>query len=114
MPHPAADCTISLCNDAEHVHLAVSGEVDMEMRPHLNDALRRVSLAMPRSVYVDLADVTFAGSTLANFLLRVRQALPDESPLVLCRPAPTTHLILRITDLTRLATVRDDIPACSA
>lgn len=112
MLRTAADsCAVTTCTQAEHAHLAVSGEVDMAMRPLLSDTLRRVSDAVPQSVYVDLTGVTFAGSALVNFLFEVRRALP-ESSLVLCRPPPMTRMVLRITDVTQLATVCDDMPAC--
>lgn len=93
------------------VQVVVAGEVDIEDRPLLSNALRRISAASPRTVVVDLALVTFAGSALARFLLEIREAVPAAS-LVLCRPRPMIRMVLCITGVTAVAVVRDDVPAC--
>ncbi len=115
MPQRAAESrviTVSTEAPRNHVHLVVSGDIDMDARPLLGDALRQVTETVPVAVYVDLAGVTFAGSELANFLFEVRHALPPASAIALCRPAPQIRWLLQATGLTWVATVRRDVPAC--
>jgi anti-anti-sigma regulatory factor len=44
----------------------------MTALPVLADAVSQLAAASPRSVFVDLAGVTFAGSALPNFLAPAR------------------------------------------
>lgn len=115
MPQPVVDqCSVSVFTEGQlaHVHIVVSGEVDLGTWPLLSEALRHVAERMPGAVYVDLAGVTFAGATLANFVFQVRRALPRASTVVLCRPAPPVHWVLQAADVPRVATIRADVPVC--
>lgn len=57
---------------------------------------------------IDLADVTFACSTLPNFVARVRHAVPDGVELILWQARPTTEWVLRITEMAVVATIRGE------
>ena len=57
---------------------------------------------------VDLAELTIAGATLPNFVVRVRQAVPDGAELRLWRTKQTTRWVLRVTDMGAIATLRDE------
>jgi len=56
------------------VWVRLVGAVEMGAEPALDVAVERVRAVAPAVVLVDLAGVTFAGSLLAHFLLRVHAA----------------------------------------
>lgn len=116
MPQPVVDqCSVTVflpCRQA-HVHVSLSGEIDLTTRPLLGEALDRAAEAAPGAVYVDLAAVTFAGAALPNFLFELRQMLPRRSTIVLCRPAPPVQWVLRAADVSQIATIRHDAAACA-
>ncbi|WP_410811528.1 STAS domain-containing protein [Micromonospora sp. 067-2] len=90
--------------------VCLAGEIDLAAGPALSGVVDRLSASAPTEVVVDLADVTFACSTLPNFLVRVHRALPDSSALVVCRPTVNTRRLLQVTNMTRIATLRSDLP----
>lgn len=79
--------------------LSISGDVDLSDSVTLDAAHDQVLQAAPRVVCLDLAGVTFAGSTLVNFLLRLRNALPEETRFAVCRP---TLMALRVLTVCHL------------
>jgi anti-anti-sigma factor len=88
----------------------VTGDIDIIAEPGLADAAEQLRAAAPCAVLIDLAGVTFACSTLANFVVRVHNAIPDSASLVLCRPTPQTRHLLDLTDLHLIATFCDHLP----
>jgi anti-anti-sigma factor len=87
--------------------VCIAGEVDLAAESALADAANQLSVAAPRVVFIDLAAVTFGGSTLVTFLVRVLNVIPGLS-LVLCRPTPMVRRVISLTSLGLVATVRDD------
>ena len=88
----------------------VAGDIDINAEPGLAAAADQLRAAAPGTVLIDLAGVTFACSTLANFLVCVHNAIPDEASLVLCRSTPRTRHMLDLMDLRLIATFCDDLP----
>ena len=111
--NPAAAVTVTVTPGPTGLLACVSlvGDIDMAVDIALTEATDRLRACAPSSILIDLAGVTFAGSTLANFLARVHNALPAV-PLVACRPTPMTHRVLELTSLNRIAAVRHDLPSC--
>jgi STAS domain len=64
-----------------------------------------------RSVYVDLAGITFAGTSLVNFLITVSARLPVGVSMSLCGPTPIVRRIIELTSLDQIAAVQDGLPA---
>ncbi len=87
--------------------LRLAGELDMDASAALSKTVDWLAAVGPVSVLIDLAKVTFAGSTLPNFIVRLSAATPD-AELILWRSSPVTKLILRITDMAAISTLRDD------
>ncbi|MEH1098284.1 STAS domain-containing protein [Micromonospora sp. CPCC 205561] len=88
----------------------LAGEIDLEAGPALSDVADRLSAIAPSEIVVDVAAVTFACSTLPNFLARVHLTLPDDTALIVCRPTTSTRRVLDMTAMGHIATLRDDLP----
>jgi anti-anti-sigma factor len=102
--------TVSARPGAAVACVRIVGEVDLAAESALADAANQLSVAAPRVVFIDLAAVTFGGSTLVTFLVRVLNAVPNGLSLVLCRPTPMVHRVISLTSLHLLAVVCDDPP----
>lgn len=98
----------TLPRDDRRAHVRLAGEIDMASCSVLSKTVDWLTTLAPVSVLVDLAELTFACSTLPNFVVRVRQALPDDAELILWRARPATEWLLRVTDMATIATVRDE------
>jgi anti-anti-sigma factor len=95
-------------------YLRLAGEIDIAAEPALADAVDRLHAVAPQTVVIDLGAVTFACSTLANFLVRVRRAIPDGASVVLCRPRPRVRHILNLVGMSAIVALPDDVPSlCS-
>ncbi|MCI4063975.1 STAS domain-containing protein [Micromonospora sp. R77] len=90
--------------------VCLAGEIDMDADPALAGVVDRLSAVAPSEVVVDLADVTFASSTLLNFLARAHLALTADTALIVCRPGPHTRRLLEMTGVGKLVTMRGDLP----
>jgi anti-anti-sigma regulatory factor len=99
MPHnDSHDFTIITMISADQARAVVTlaGDVDIDVWPEPDDAIHRLADAAPDMVTIDVAAVTYAGSVLANFLVRVRQAVPATSALRVSRPTPWTRFVLTL------------------
>jgi anti-anti-sigma regulatory factor len=67
-----------------------------------------------RVVYIDVAAVTFADSTLVDFCALLRTTMQTRTALVVCRPSPMTRSILEECRTRRTLTLRDDLPLLDA
>jgi anti-anti-sigma factor len=106
----AHDCavTVTALPGSHRADVRIAGDVDLAAVPILTGALDRLSERSPRSVFVDLAGVTFAGSALPNFLFQTHGRMPRGSFLVVCRPSPMTLLVLVASGMMDILTVCDD------
>jgi len=98
----------ALPGDGHRAQLSLTGDIDLAASAVLSETVDWLTATAPLSVLVDLSEVTFAGSALPNFVARVSQAMPSGTELVLWRARPATGLVLRITDMATIATLRDD------
>lgn len=108
--HDSEFFSLSLCSDRTATYLRLDGEVDLGSEPALGDACAHLHRQAPDVVFIDLAGVSFACSTLINFFARVVDALPRTSALVLCRPTPVTSRLIHLTAIHTIADLRDDLP----
>lgn len=108
--HDSEFFSLSLCSDRTAVYLRLDGEVDLDSEPALGDVIAHLHRQAPAVVFIDLAGVSFACSTLINFFARVVNALPRTSALVLCRPSPVTSRLIQLTAIHTVADLRDDLP----
>jgi anti-anti-sigma factor len=103
--------TVTVAPGRERADLVLSGDVDLPARPLLADVVDQLAAAAPHTVVVDLAEVTYGGSVLVNFLAGVHHAVPVGSLLVVCRPTPLAYWVLRITNMDEIARIREDLYA---
>ena len=89
-------------------YLRLAGEIDMASSPVLSKTVDWLTASAPVSLLVDLSELTFAGSALPNFVVRVRHALPDGAELILWRAGQDTEWVLRATNMDIIATIRDE------
>ncbi|MGN9813675.1 STAS domain-containing protein [Micromonospora sp. BQ11] len=102
--------TVLTAPDAPTTLVRLAGEIDLAAGLALSDVAERLSAIAPSEVVVDVAAVTFACSTLPNFLSQVRATLPNSTALVVCRPTANTRRVLDMTAMGQIATLRDDLP----
>ncbi|GAA0931489.1 STAS domain-containing protein [Virgisporangium aurantiacum] len=82
--------------DSPSAWIRLVGDIDSAAVPALTKAAERLNGRPTRSIVIDLTAVTFASSTLANFLAELHRAHP-EADLVLHRPSRIVLVILAIT-----------------
>jgi anti-anti-sigma factor len=110
MPHnDGHDFTITTIISADQARAVVTlaGDLDIDAWPELDDAIHRLADAAPDTVTIDVAAVTYVGSVLANFLTRVRQAVPATSALTVSRPKRWTRFVLDVTEMAHIAKIDD-------
>ena len=103
--------TLAQSQDDHIVCVSIAGDVDMAGEAQLARAARQLAATCCTRVYVDLIAVTFAGSTLINFLFRLSTHLPGNASMTLCRPGVMTVQLIELTGLSEVAAVRADLPA---
>jgi anti-anti-sigma regulatory factor len=102
--------TMAFSADRHAVCVFISGDIDMAGEPDLAILSGQLAATECASVYIDLAGITFAGSTLVNFVFRLTGQLPEHIPVILCRPRAFIRQILERTAMDQLAAVRGDLP----
>lgn len=97
-----------LADADRRVHLCLAGEIDMAATAALHSTVDWLATLTPVSVEMDLSKLSFAGATLPNFIVRIRQALPTAVEIVLCRSQPEVHWVLQVTGMANVTTMRDE------
>ena len=106
---PVNTMTVSMAVTADQYAVCVrmAGDVDLAAEPDLARLAEDLAATRCSHVHIDLQPITFAGSTLINFLFR----LARHTSVTLCRPGTITRQLIELTGLNELATVRADLPA---
>lgn len=99
--------TVSLNPDPAVAQVRIAGAIDLDAAAALDEAAEQLRTAARPSVLVDLAEVTFACSTLINFLIRVRTAMPHDAKLVVSRATPRTRRLLTLTGVDAIVVLDD-------
>jgi anti-anti-sigma factor len=95
------------CRNGEAV-LVVAGEVDLSNQDEFLDQLRSLIEAAQSPSVVDLAAVTFFGSSGISALLKAnRDAKQKGVVLVIAAPSPVVRQVLDATDLSSIFEIRD-------
>ena len=100
--------TVTAPAGSRRADVRIAGEVDVSAVPVLADAVRRLSETAPRSVFVDLGAVTFAGSVLPDFLKQVHDRIPRNSSLVVCRVSAASRRVIAEAGLPDVLVLCDD------
>lgn len=104
--------TTAECLDEGLVWVRLAGDVDMISVPALACATDRLVVIAPHTIVVDLTAVTFAGSTLVNFLVHLRNhVVADPGVLAVYRPTVMTRQILELAGVNAILTICEDPPA---
>jgi anti-anti-sigma regulatory factor len=93
--------------DEAYAWVRLAGDVDMVAEPALARTVDRLDGIMGRLMVIDVAAVTFAGSTLAHFLDALHRQHPDTT-LVVHRASPIVRLVVKVAGLDRFVVMRDD------
>ncbi|MFE9428304.1 STAS domain-containing protein [Kitasatospora sp. NPDC006697] len=92
--------------EGEAVIVRLDGEVDLEDRQPLQQALARVAQTRPPRLIVDLTGLVFCHSVCLNALLAARQrARAAGVEMVLAAPPPQTRRVLEITGTDQVFTI---------
>jgi anti-sigma B factor antagonist len=88
---------LEIVKGAGSVTVVVAGDIDMDSRHVLDDAIARLE-AEPVDLVLDLAGVTFVDSQGVNLLVRVRKILEQAGvSLTITRPSPMVRKVLEVT-----------------
>jgi anti-anti-sigma factor len=93
------------------VCVRLAGDVDLAGEAELASLADTLAAAHCHLVHIDLDAVTFAGSSLLNFVSRLTGRLPRQATISLCRPSAMTRQLIELGGLHGVATVRPDLPA---
>jgi anti-anti-sigma factor len=97
--------------DQYAVCVRLAGDIDLAAEPDLARLADNLARTRCCVVHIDLHPVTFAGSTLINFLFRLAYRLPGHTSMTLCRPGAMTRQLIELTSVNEVALVRADLPA---
>ena len=106
-PASKFDVAMAVTADQYAVCVRMAGDIDLAGEPDLARLAEDLAATRCSRVDIDLQPVTFAGSTLINFLFRLAQ----NTSVTLCRPGAMTRQLITLTGLNELAAVRTDLPA---
>ncbi len=108
----AADaCVVSVrvLPDGDTMWIRIIGAVDVGSALALSRAVDRVRDARPRTIIIDLAGVTFAGSVLVHFLIGIHAA-GRRSRIRLLRARPVIRVVVAATGVDQFVTFDGDLP----
>jgi anti-sigma B factor antagonist len=88
--------------------LIVHGEIDMATEDQFRDALGEVVACCGPRVFVDLAGVTFMGSTGLNALVQAKARAEPSTDIVILNPSSMCARTLAITALDTRFTIEHD------
>jgi anti-anti-sigma factor len=109
---PYGHSAVSMADNPEGIAcVRLTGDIDMSADDALHATVARIVSAPRSAVYVDLAAVGFAGSTLVNFLARLIDTMPMDRPVLLCRPSHATRRLIDLCALDTVATISNVLPA---
>ena len=95
----------------EFACVRIAGDVGIAAEVEFAAALDQLDALRCANVCVDLAEVSFAGTALLSFLVRVINRVPSDTPVLLCRPSRLTRHLIELSFLDTIATLCDKLPA---
>ncbi len=98
--------SVAVSADRRRATVCLAGNIDIDTRRQLANAIDQLAQAVPATVDIDVAAVEFAGSVLPNFLARLYGALPASSRLTVSHPAPPVRLVLDLTDMAEIVKIQ--------
>ncbi|GIF69434.1 hypothetical protein Ais01nite_74690 [Asanoa ishikariensis] len=89
--------------DGVEAFVRLDGDIDGDCVDAMDDVVGLLRRSAPRRIFTDLGGVVFAGAALANFLVRVVDALPTSSTTRFAVCYLTAGAVLRVAELRLLA-----------
>jgi anti-anti-sigma factor len=102
--------TTATSEDGRDFLIHLRGDIDISAEPSLAPLLETIAQARCANVYLDLADINFAGATLIHFVEHLCSQLPADVTVTLCRPSPLTERLLDFVRLREIVVVRSGLP----
>jgi anti-anti-sigma regulatory factor len=102
--------TMAIGEDHRGACLRISGDVDIDSEGQLAALRQTIVESKPASLYIDLDQVTFAGTTLLHFVEDLCDQLPVEVAVVLCRPSTFLKELLELVHLDDIVGVQAALP----
>jgi len=102
---------LAVTADPYAVCVRLAGDIDLTAEPDLARLADNLATTRCPVVHIDVQLVTFAGSTLINFLFRLARRLPGHTSMTVCRPDAMTRRLIELTGVDQVALVRADLPA---
>jgi anti-anti-sigma factor len=91
--------------------VGLAGEIDLAAEDALAAAVSELASMAPSAVVIDLTDVTFAGSSLVNFLIRVRDVIPERASMRTLGATPLVRRMLIVTAVDQFVGLADAVSA---
>ncbi|GIF63102.1 hypothetical protein Ais01nite_11370 [Asanoa ishikariensis] len=108
--HDTEFFSLSLRTEHDVACLRLTGEIDEDCAAVLTDTAADLHRLAPPRLFVDLAEVSFAGATFVNFLVRLVHGVPRDCVTLLCRATPQTVRLLCLTSTDSIAARSDRLP----
>jgi stage II sporulation protein AA (anti-sigma F factor antagonist) len=100
--------TLQVVKGVGCVTAVVEGEIDLDSRGVLADAIERLERE-PVDLVIDLAGVTFVDSQGVNLLVHVHSVLEEAgASLVVARPSPAVRSLLELTGVDAYIELTDE------
>jgi anti-sigma B factor antagonist len=106
--------SLELFPDEGHPVVHVSGEVDVQTGPALEESVRGLITAGHHTVVIDLGEVTFIDSSGIGALVACAGMLGGPGHLGLARPRPQVLRVLALTGLDEHLPVFDSVERARA
>jgi anti-sigma B factor antagonist len=87
--------------------VVVRGEIDLVTAPELFDRMTEVLVYGPRTLTLDMTDVSFMGAAGVSAIVYARRAMPESCQLVILRPQRLIREVLEISGLDESCTISD-------
>jgi anti-anti-sigma factor len=91
--------------------VAMTGEIDLAAEACLAAAVAELGSTAPSAVVIDVTEVTFAGSDLVNFLVRVRDVIPEQASMRIRGVSPLVRHMLIVTAVDQFVGLDDAVSA---
>jgi anti-anti-sigma factor len=100
----------AMSDNQRDILIRLRGDVDIAAEACLATVIDKIAQAQCANVDIDLADVTFAGSTLLHFVDQLCTRLPAAATVTLCHPSSLIQEMLELVRLIDMVVVRSRLP----
>jgi anti-anti-sigma regulatory factor len=102
--------SMSAHEERHNAYVCIGGDVDLNAESQLTVLRQTLTKSGYAKIYVDLAAITFAGTTLLHFIEDLSRLLPANATVVLCRPNALLRQLLEFIDLDGMVSQQARLP----